>query len=206
MLQTFSALVGNKSADRHLAHTIFHAQFAEAVDELGRVAVVDLVLGYTLMTAVDVDVIVQFKVQVSGKLTVTGADGADTLSAAYQLTKLDANVVQVTVKGLAAEYLAGLGITEGVTHDDVFTPTTLGIFSISHNTVADGVNRGAQIGVTSAITVPVLAEVTRRFQTQTARLVIAFAIRFTNGKIKAVSQGNQGPLTASVFDLLGFDN
>ena len=81
-------------------------------------------------------------------------------------------------------------LAECVADDDDIAPAEMHIAREHHHTVADAVNRIAQIAVAAADAVPIFAEMT--VGPVAACLVIALRVRFSDGKIETIGEPRVG--------------
>ena len=149
------------------------------MDKGGGVAVVLGGFGDALLTTIHQNVVVKFSMQVGREHAIVGADGANLVPSAHQLTEFNINAVQMRVKRLATKNTPAFRVTEGVPHNNYFTPTPLSIVGICYQPMSNGVYRVSQIGVATAITIPVFAQVAWRLQTQPTCFVVAVTIGFS---------------------------
>lgn len=156
------------------------------VDELSGICPVVQIGGHVAALHADGNVVPHFKMEVGGIHSEIGANCADLLPPLDDLAGLDHDLVEVAVEGVDVFDLAGGGIAVGMTGEHDVTPTGADVIGQGDDAIGDCVNGASEVGVTAAAAVPVLTKVLGGSQAETARLVVAIRIGFSDGKIKAV--------------------
>ena len=116
---------------------------------------------------------------------VVAAHSSHLLAALHELVQLHIPLVQMSVERVHHVDLAR-GIAEGMADDHHIAPAHAYVLGQNHHTAPDGVNRIAQVAVTTAAPVPVLPKMT--IGIVATRLVIAGPVGLADRKIKAVGQ------------------
>ena len=140
----------------------------------------------------DVDVVADFKMQMRRIHSAIAADRADLLATLHLLAHLDHDLIQMSVEGVAKFHLATRRIAVGMADDHDVAPATADIVGEGDDALADVVHRIAKVGITATPAVPILAEMLRRAQPESARLVVAGGIRLADGEIKAIGEIHLG--------------
>src|SRR5207302_6068928 len=125
-------------------------------NEIGRVVIIARILREFVSAHPDGDVLAHFEMQMRVIKTVRIADRGDLLPAFYSLTAANQNLLEVTVKRIDIAHASA--VAERVPDNDHVPPPLMTIARKNDDTVADGVNRIAKVGVAATNAVPILAQ------------------------------------------------
>ncbi len=163
-------------------------EFAESIDEFCRVRPIFKVGWCFFPVHSDVDIEPNFKMQVGGVHSEVVANGADLLAFFDQLAVLDHDLVEVAIERVAEFDLPRCGVSVCVPSQDHVAPARPHVVREGYNSVRNGVDRRAEIGVSPSSTVPIFSKMLRGAESKTTSFIVSRAIWFADGKIKTVRE------------------
>src|SRR5581483_10570853 len=98
----------------------------------------------------------------------------------HGLPPTNKDLVQMAVEGINVAHTSALAIR--VPHDDYVSPALMAIPRKNNDSIANGIDRVTEVGVTTADTVPIFTLVSMR--SIAARFVVAARLPFSDGKIE----------------------
>src|SRR5581483_3027344 len=157
---------------------------AMRLDELRRVVVIAEVLGKGRAAHADLDILANLQMQVRVIKPVRRSHGGNLLATSHGLAFANKNVEKMPIKGIDRSNRAALAVT--VPHDDDVAPAHMTVPRKNDQTVANAINRVAQIGVAASDAVPIFSKMSVR--TKPARLIITLRIGSPDRKIESIRE------------------